>query len=73
MKSTLKKPSKQKLPYGWTQERLRKLAEHHDNMSEDEQAAEIEAAIAKAGQTMMLVPTELVPEIEKLIARKRTA
>src|SRR5437879_8507799 len=33
--------NKQRLPKGWTQEKIRKLAEHHDNLTEDEQAAEI--------------------------------
>jgi hypothetical protein len=40
---------------------------------EEEQVAEIEAGLAKQGQTVMVVPTELVPEIRKLITRKRTA
>lgn len=31
---------KQRLPKGWTEEKIRKLAEHHDNMTEDEQVAE---------------------------------
>ncbi len=63
---------KQRLPPGWTQKRLRELADYHDNQTEEEQAAEIEAALAKENQTLMMVPTELVPEIQRLIA-KRTA
>jgi hypothetical protein len=58
---------------GWTQEKIRKLAEHHDNLSEDEQAAEIEAGLIEENQTVMVVPTELVPEIVKLINKKRPA
>jgi hypothetical protein len=64
---------KQRLPKGWTEERIRKLAEYHDNMTEDEQAAEIEAALNDDDQTVMVVPTELVPAITKLINKKRAA
>ena len=63
--------NKQRLPKGWTQEKIRKLAEHYDNQTEDEQVAEHEAAMQAEGQTVMVVPTELVPEIVKLINKKR--
>ena len=62
---------KQRLPKGWTQEKIRKLAEHHDNLTEDEQAAEIEAGLTEESQTVMVVPTKLVPQIVKLINKKR--
>jgi hypothetical protein len=64
---------KQRLPRGWTEKRVRELAAHHDRQTEEEQAAEIEAALSAKGQTVMLVPTELVPEIQALISRKRGA
>jgi hypothetical protein len=62
---------KQRLPKGWTEERIRKLAEHHDNLTDDEEVAEMEAALNAENQTVMVVPTELVPEIVKLINKKR--
>jgi len=64
---------KQRLPHGWTEKSIRDLAAHHDRQTEGEQAAEIEAALAKEGQTLMVVPTHLVPEILHLIGEKRTA
>jgi hypothetical protein len=67
------KKKKQAFPTGWDEERIRKLAEHYDNQTEDEQVAEHEAAFRAAGQTVMVVPTELVPEIVKLISKKRPA
>ncbi len=70
MKKTMKK---QRLPKGWTEEQIRKLAEYHDNMTEDQQVAEIEASLNDKNQTMMMVPTELVPAIVKLINKKRPA
>jgi hypothetical protein len=64
---------KQRLPKGWTEERIRKLAEHHDNLTDREEVAEIEAALNDENQTLMVVPTELVPEIIKLINKRRPA
>jgi hypothetical protein len=69
---TKKKP-KQKYPAGWDEERVRKLAEHYENQTEAEQVAEHEAAMNADGKTVLVVPTELVPEIVKLINRKRSA
>ena len=69
----MSKNKKQKYPPGWDEKRVRKLAEHYDNQSEDEQVAEHEAALHAEGQTIMAVPTELVPEIVKLINKKRPA
>ena len=64
---------KQRYPAGWDEQRVRKLAEHYDNQTEDEQVAEHEAAFRAEGQTVMVVPTELVPAIVKLISKKRPA
>jgi len=67
------KSPKQKLPPGWTEKQIHELASYYDNLTEEQQVAEIEAGLAKEGQTVMVVPTELVPEIRKLIFRKRPA
>ncbi|MGO9467236.1 MAG: hypothetical protein ACLQIB_19480 [Isosphaeraceae bacterium] len=64
---------KQAYPAGWDEERIRKLAGHYDNQTEDEQVAEHEAAFLAEGQTVMVVPSALVPEIVKLIVNKRPA
>lgn len=64
---------KQKYPAGWDEERVRKLAHHYDRQSEDEQAAEHKAVLRARGQTVMVVPTELVPQIIKIISKKRPA
>jgi hypothetical protein len=68
----MSKAKKQKLPRGWTEKRIRELAEYYDNQSEEEQAAEHAAALHAEGTTVLVVPTELVPEIVKLIAKKRS-
>lgn len=70
----MKRTKQQKLPTGWTEERIRKLAEHYDHQSEDEQAAEIEASLHADNITMMAVPTALVPQVLRIIHRpNRTA
>jgi hypothetical protein len=64
---------KQRLPIDWTEADVRKLAAHHDNLSEQEIAAEIEAVSDARGETLVAVPTELVPRIVKLINKNRRA
>jgi hypothetical protein len=67
------KKNKQAYPPGWDEDQVRKLAEHYDKQTEDEQVTEHDAAFLAEGQTVMVVPTELVPEIIKLINEKRPA
>ena len=59
-----------KFPPGWDEERVREVIAHYEDQTENEQFAEIEAARAAEGTTMMAVPTELVPEVRALLARK---
>ncbi len=61
----------QKFPPGWNEERVRQVIAHYEDQTEDEQFAEIEAAREAEGTTVMVVPTELVPDVQALIARKR--
>lgn len=62
----------QKFPAGWD-EGGRDLIAHYDGQTEDEQAAEIEAALSAEGVTMVAVPVELEDEVRPLIARRRSA
>ena len=66
-----KKAAKQRFPKGWNQKRVQAVIDYYDNQTDEEGAAEYEAGMAINGQSMMLVPTELVPEIRKLIAGRR--
>jgi hypothetical protein len=65
--------SEQKFPPGWDEDRVRQVLAHYEDQTEDEQFAEIEAAREAEGVTLMAVPTELVPEVRALLARKQTA
>ena len=65
--------SQPKFPPGWDEERVRQVLAHYESQTEDEQFAEIEAAQEAEGVTMMAVPTELVPEVRALLAKKQSA
>ena len=58
-----------RLPPGWDEEQVRKLADYYDNQSDDEAIAEAEAALEAEGQTLLMVPTKLLPTIQELIAK----
>jgi hypothetical protein len=64
---------KHRFPRGWNEKRVRKVLERYENQTEDEAVGEYEAAFKADGQTVMIVPTKLVPEIRNLIARRRGA
>jgi hypothetical protein len=63
--------STQNFPPGWDEARVRDVLAHYENQTEDEQFAEIEAALETEGMTLMAVPTELVPEVRALLARSQ--
>ena len=65
--------NEQRFPPGWDEERVRQVVAHYEGQTEDEQFAEIEAAREAEGITMMAIPTELVPEVRALLARKQSA
>jgi hypothetical protein len=62
--------SESRYPAGWDAERVKRLIDHYEGLSEDEQVAEDEEAIAaeRAGQAVIAVPVELLPEIRRLLA-----
>jgi hypothetical protein len=62
-----------KFPPGWNLERVRRVLSHYESQSEEEAVAEDEATLEAQDQTVMEVPTELVPEIRKLIAKHKVA
>lgn len=54
---------------GWDEERVRKVLEHYEEQTEEEAVTEDEATFEDPTQTVMEVPTALVPVIRELIAR----
>lgn len=65
--------TEQNFPPGWDEQRVRRVLEHYDRQSEDEQLVEIEAALEGDSTTLVAVPSELLPEVRALLARKRPA
>ena len=55
-------------PPGWDEESIQELIEYHESLQDAEFPVEDEAASAYETQTMMTVPTELVPVVRELIA-----
>ena len=62
-----------KFPPGWNEERVKRVLAHYESQSEDEAVAEDEAAYETPGQTVMEVPTDLVPAVRELIAKRKSA
>jgi hypothetical protein len=60
-----------RFPPGWDEERVQKVLAHYETQSEEEALAEDEAAFETPGQTLMEVPSDLVPAVRELIAKHR--
>jgi len=60
-----------RFPRGWDEGRVQKILARYETQSEAEAVAEDEAAFERSGQTVMEVPSELVPAVRELIAKHR--
>ena len=60
----------QHFPPGWDEKRVKEMIAHYENQTEDEEFADIEAARQAEDVTLMAIPTELVPEVQALLAHK---
>jgi len=60
---------KQKFSPGWNERKVRAVIKHYEQLTDEELAREIESAPEVTGETLIPVPTELVPAIQKLIVR----
>jgi hypothetical protein len=52
---------------------VKRVLAHYESQSEEEALAEDEAAFEAPGQTVMEVPTEIVPAVRELIAKHKAA
>ena len=56
-------------PAGWDAARVKELIDYYEGLSEDEQVAEDEEAIAEqSGRTVVTIPEELLPAVRHLLA-----
>jgi len=58
---------------GWDQMRVDRVLDHYEHQTEDVAVAEDEAAFEAPDQTLMEVPTDLVPAVRELIAKYTVA
>jgi hypothetical protein len=64
---------KQRFPKGWDEKRVKQLIAELDARTDEEWIAADEAAAAEGGnQTVITVPTALLPEIRRLLATHKT-
>lgn len=64
----------QRLPKGWDEQRVKQLIAELDARTDEEWIAADEAATADSDeQTVISVPTALLPEIRRLLASHKTA
>ena len=57
-------------PKGWNRKRVQALVEYYDNQSDDEAIAELDAAFDDPQTAMIQVPLKLVPQVQKLLAKR---
>jgi hypothetical protein len=63
------KKTKLRFPPGWNERKVRAVIEHYDRLTDEELAREIETAQEVTEETLISVPTELLPTIQQLIVR----
>jgi len=63
--------SDQKFPQGWDESRVRRVLDHYESQTDDAAATEDQEAFESTTHTAMEVPVELVPEVRRLIAKRR--
>lgn len=65
--------SNSKYPEGWDQARVQRVLEHYEQQSDEEAVAEDEGGYEATTDTAMTVPTDLVPAVRELIAKRRAS
>ena len=59
---------KNQFPRGWNKARVKKVLDAYESQSEEEAVAEDEASFETPGQTVIGVPSAIVPKVRQLIA-----
>ena len=65
------KSKKSRLPKGWDEARIKRVLDHYENQTEDEAVKEYEAAWNDKSVTFMPIPRALVPEVRKLLLKRK--
>ena len=61
-----------KYPRGWNRKKVQDLIDYYEKQTEEEAVAEAEAAFNDSRQTVVLVPTALLPKVHKLLSSYST-
>ena len=66
--------TEQRFPAGWDEQRVKNLLAELDTRTEEEWVAADEAAAAEGEQqTVVTIPTALLPEVRRLLAARKPA
>lgn len=66
--------SRSQFPPGWDDDRVRRLIDQHEQLSEDELVTEDDAAAQDHdGQAVITIPEELLPAVRQLLASHKSA
>lgn len=58
-----------RFPPDWDDERVHRVIDYYDSLTDEEWAEEDEAAFADKSQTAIVVPNELVPAVMGLLSK----
>ena len=70
LRKSTARPDPSPYPKGWNPKRVQALIDYYEDQSDDEAIAEVEAAYKDRRSAMVRVPIELVPKVQKLLARR---
>ncbi len=62
---------RQKLPAGWTEEKVKSIIDYYDNQSEQDAIREAEEVFGDDRCTVMEIPVSLVDKVRALIERAK--
>ena len=62
------KKTKNVYPKGWDEQRVKAVIDYYDKQTEDKAVREYESSEGEPSQTVMSVPTQLVPAIRAFIS-----
>lgn len=62
-----------KFPPGWNADRVKRVIEHYEEQTEDETVAEDDAAFEQPGQTVVEIPSDLLPAVRELLAKRKAS
>jgi len=65
--------SKNRLPEGWDDARVQAVLDYYESQTDEEAAAEHDAAHRSTRHTLMEVPVELIPAVRELIAKQQAS